>query len=191
MTSLFHRHFGVRKRCVLAASFMLQAAFIAVAGVLVYGGASSGAPGHGRDDAATLPADPGFLWMDLFPIALLAFQASAKVIASRVLEFNDLPCVIITTLYADLVSDPSFFSAGLFGNGQRNRRLGGAVFYFFGAVMGGVAAGHSLGFSGGLYIAAGLQLAIAIAWLLWRDETEEEVEEERGEEESIAPGVFG
>ena len=168
---------------------------ITIAGVLVYRGHSSGAPGSSsiaslsaEDDVASLPADPGFPWTDLIPIALLAFQAAAKVIASRVLECGGLPCIVLTTLYADLVSDPSFFSAGLFGNSQRNRRLGSAMIYFVGAMIGGVAASQSIGFSGALYIAATLQFAIAIAWLFWR------VEQKSGsddEEDSIAPGMFG
>ena len=139
-------------------------------------------------DFATLPADPGFPWADLIPIALLAFQAAAKVIASRVLDCGGLPCIVLTTLYADLISDPSFFSAGLFGNSQRNRRLGSAMIYFVGATIGGVAASHPIGFSGGLYIAAGLQFAVAIAWLLWRVEQKAECDDE---EDSIAPGMFG
>ena len=131
-------------------------------------------------------ADPGFPWIDLVPIALLAFQAAAKVIASRVLEYGGLPCVVLTSLYADLVSDPSFFSAGLFGNAPRNRKISGALVYFVGAVLGGVAAATAIGFLGGLYIAAGLQLATAIAWLFWRaDEPEDE------DEEGVAPGSFG
>jgi uncharacterized membrane protein YoaK (UPF0700 family) len=195
VTGIFHRRLGERKRWVLATSFFVQAVFITVAGVLVYRGHSSGAPGsnamvspNGKDWFATLPADPGFPWTDLIPIALLAFQASAKVIASRVLECGGLPCIVLTTLYADLVSDPSFFSAGLFGNSQRNRRLSSAMIYFVGATIGGVAASHSIGFSGGLYIAAGLQFATAIAWLFWRVEQKSAGDDE---EDSIAPGIFG
>lgn len=150
--------------------------------MLVYRGNSSGSPGSER-----IPANPGFPKTDFIPIALLAFQAAAKVIASRVLDCGGLPCVVLTSLYADLVSDPSFFSAGLFGNAQRNRRLGGAVFYFFGAVLGGVAAATAIGFSGGLFVAAGLQIATAILFLLWRAE-KSEVDED---EEDIAPGSFG
>jgi hypothetical protein len=153
-----------------------------VSGILVHQSHSSGAPGP-----EFIPEDPGFPWIDLIPIALLAFQAAAKVIASRVLECGALPCIVLTTLYADLVSDPSFFSAGLFGNAQRNRRVSGALVYFVGAVLGGVAAATSIGFFGGLYIAAGLQVATAIAWLLWSADEPEEGEDEEG----VAPGSFG
>ena len=179
-TASFHRKFGGRKRWVLAASFTLQAIFIAIAGVLVYRGNSSGSPGSELTLFRTtrLPADPGFPWTDLIPIALLAFQAAGKIIASRVLEFGGLPSIVLTALFADLVSDPSFFNAGLLGNAQRNRRLGGAAFYFMGAVVGGVAAKYSekVGFSGGLFIAAALQMATVAAWLMWRREKQEDGE---------------
>ena len=96
------------------------------------------------------------------------------------LSLGALPCVVLTTLYADLVSDPGLFSAGLFGNVQRNRRLGGAISYFIGAVLGGVAASHSVGFSGALFIAAGLQLLTVIAWLIWR--VDEDQDQDDGDE---------
>lgn len=137
-------------------------------------GHSSGAPTSHNDptlEIAASTADPGFPWTDLIPIALLAFQAAAKVIASRVLQQGGLPCIVLTTLYTDLISDPNFFSAGLFGNAQRNRRFGGAAFYFIGAVLGGVAAAsNSFGFSGALFVAAGIQMLTAVTWLLWRAE---------------------
>ena len=181
MTAYFHRTFGDRRRWVLFSSFLVQSLLILVAGVLVHRTHASGAPDPQSE------TDPGFPWLDLLPISVLAFQAAAKVIASRALEYGALPCIVLTTLYADLVSDPSFFSAGLFGNAQRNRRVSGAAFYFVGAVLGGAAAATTVGFLGGLYIAAGLQAGTAIAWLLWRvDETE--VDED---EEGVAPGSFG
>jgi hypothetical protein len=179
-TASFHRRFGEHKRWVLAASFALQAIFIVIAGVLVYRGNSSGFPGSELTPSrtTTLSADPGFPWTDLIPISLLAFQAAGKIIASRVLGLGGLPSIVLTALFADLVSDPSFFSAGLLGNAQRNRRLGGATFYFVGAVVGGVAAKYSekVGFSGGLFIAAGFQMATVAAWLMWRREKREDGE---------------
>lgn len=116
--------------------------------------------------------------MDLVPIGLLSFQAAGKVIASRMLQFNGMPCVVLTTLYSDLISDPGLFTAGLFSNVQRNRRAGGAISYFVGAVIGGVAAGHAIGFSGGLWVAAIIHIIISIVWMLWWSEADEEGDEE-------------
>lgn len=96
-------------------------------------------------------------------------------VASRVLSFNALACVVLTTLYNDLMSDPGLLTAGLTANVGRNRRLGGAAFYFGGAVAGGAAARSTLGLSGMLWIAGGIKLAIVAAWLLWRaDKSSEE-----------------
>ena len=177
-TASFHRTFGERKRWVLAFSFTLQAVFILISAILVKQRFSSGSPSSGERFLFMLPADPGFPLADLIPIGLLSFQAAAKVIASRMLECNSLPVVVLTTLYADLVSDPSLFSGGLFNHSQRNRRAGGVVFYFTGAVVGGVAASHAIGFGGGLLIAAAIQLATAVVWLLWRHESEGNSNEE-------------
>jgi hypothetical protein len=108
--------------------------------------------------------------MDLVSIGLLSFQAAGKVVASRVLGFNALPSVVLTTLYNDLASDPALFTAGLMGNVQRNRRFGGLVFYVSGALIGGVFARSSLGFAGALWFTAGIKVMIVIGWLSWREE---------------------
>ncbi len=176
--SLFHRKFGERKRWVLATSFLVQGALILVSAELVSGGHSSGSPGSGgRLLLLGLPADPGFPWADLLPIGLLSFQSAGKVITSRMLEYNGMPCVVLTTLFSDLISDPGLFTAGLTSNAPRNRRAGGAIFYFGGAVVGGACASHPFGFSGGLYVAGGIHILLAVTWLLWRAEPEDKSSE--------------
>ncbi|KAK5174057.1 uncharacterized protein LTR77_001137 [Saxophila tyrrhenica] len=180
LIATFHRAFGDRKRWVFAVSFLFQGILVVISAVLVSRGSSSGSPGSNDPGALmAIPADPGFRWADLIPIGLLSFQAAGKVVASRMLDYNAMPCVVLTTLYTDLASDPGLFTAGLTGNVNRNRRAGGAVFYFLGAVVGGAAAAHSIGFSGALWIAAGVHLGIVICWMLWRAE-----EEGKGEEEA-------
>lgn len=176
-----HRWLGETKRWVLSLSFLLQAVLIAVAAVMVKRGHSSGSPAGGGKVVSNVngeldlgvnavPEDPGFPWTDLIPIALLSFQASGKVVASRVTSQTGLPVVVLTTLYNDLISDPALFTAGLMGNIQRNRKVGGLVLYFCGAVVGGVTASRSLGFSGGLAVACAIQLGVAIAWAVWFEE---------------------
>lgn len=113
-----------------------------------------------------------FPW-DLLPITLLSFQASGKVVASRVLQQSQLPTIVISVLYTDLVSDPSFFSGGLLGNASRNRRVGGVVFYFAGAVLGGVFASSRFGFAGALWVAACVKAGIMMAWVVWRERGED------------------
>ena len=174
----FHRNFGERRRWVLALSFILQAILILVSAYLVHIGRSSDSPPTERKPHfLRLPEDPGFPWFDLIPIGLLSFQAAGKVVASRALQYDDLPCVVLTTLYTDLISDPGLLSAGLFSNVQRNRKAGGVAFYFAGAVVGGIAARNSIRFSGALWIAAGIQLSMAALWMIWRAEGEDFDEE--------------
>lgn len=171
LLSTLHR-VGPRRRWVLATSFLIQTICIGVSADLVRNGYSSGSPAEGDDSIAgsTLPRDPGFPWTDLIPVALLAFQAAGKVVASRALEYNPLTAVVLTTLYADMVSDPRFLTAGLMSNGPRNRKLAAVALYFAGAVLGGVAASSSIKFTGGLIIATAIQLAMALAWLVWRSD---------------------
>lgn len=147
----------------------MQAAMIAISAHLVQIGHSSGSP-----IISGFPADPGFPWLDLIPISLLSFQAAGKVVASRVLQYNALPSVVLTILYNDLVSDPGLLTGGLMGNVGRNRRLGGLVSYVGGAVAGGAIVKSSAGFSGLLWTAAALKLVITLSWLLWRAEANKE-----------------
>ena len=165
---------------------MLVTAFAAV---LVHSGSSSESPVRPGEPTAPasatmmlggIPRDLGFPSMDLVAIGLLSFQAAGKVVASRVLGFNALPSVVLTTLYNDLASDPALFTAGLMGNVQRNRRFGGLVFYIFGALLGGVFARSSVGFAGALWFTAGIKVLIVVAWLMWREEEEKERDGEQG-----------
>ena len=203
LLSALHRALGPRKRWVLAASSLFQALLIALSALLVKLEKSSGSPvgggkgeaGGGSDNhrllfagtaaaaaaALGLPADPGFPWLDLVPIALLSFQASGKVVASRMTGHIGLPVVVLTTLYNDLIADPSLFSfsLGLAGNLQRNRKFGGLLLYFVGAGVGGWAARSPIGFSGGLGVAGAVQVLVAVAWGIWVGEKEEEGNDDR------------
>ncbi|KAK5132728.1 hypothetical protein LTR08_008694 [Meristemomyces frigidus] len=180
LTCTFHRSCGPKKRWVLATSFLFQAVLIAVSACLVSGGATSDSPAKKPSPSSMygLPADPGFPWLDLLPISLLSFQAAGKLVASRMVEMNALPTVVLTTLYHDLITDPALLSAGLLGNVGRNRRLGALVWYFGGAVAGGAFARSSLGFGGLLWTAAGVKLGMVCAWLLWREDCEKGDEED-------------
>lgn len=172
--TLLHRRLGPRKRYVFALSAGLQAVLIAISAVLVQQGHSSGSPVSGGEKSLSLslPKDPGFPWLDLLPIALLSFQAAGKVVASRMTSQIGLPVVVLTTLYNDLIADPSLFSAGLRGDIQRNRKLSGLVLYFCGAAVGGVAARGDLGFSGLLVVACGIQAIVAAGWAVWYEDSE-------------------
>ncbi|KAK5118858.1 hypothetical protein LTR62_000067 [Meristemomyces frigidus] len=168
----FHRAAGQTKRWVFAFSFLLQAIVTTGAAILVGSRSVSGSPVSPPGILTALPKDPGFPWADLIPIALLAFQASGKVCASRMVGFNALPTVVLTTLYSDFMGDPKLFF-GLTANPMRNRRLMGVLFYFGGAVAAGQLVKSNVGFAGLLYIAAAVKLVVVIAWVLWPAEKAE------------------
>jgi len=156
--STYHRHYGPLKRWVLLSSFLLQTILILITAIL----ATTGVVAKDRVGASTFP------WSDLCPIALLAFQSAGQVVASRVLKYNSMPTVVLTSLYCDLMSDPHLFTAGLFDDADRNRRAGGAIVLFAGASIGAALSKTSVGFGGIMWIASGLKAIMVLAWLLWK-----------------------
>ena len=111
-------------------------------------------------------------WSELCPIALLAFQSAGQVIASRVLKYNALPTVVLTSLISDLISDPHLFTAGLLENPDRNRKAMALVLSFVGATVAGALVKTSVGYGGALWVATGVKGAMVIAWLIWSPEKE-------------------
>ncbi|KAK5952663.1 hypothetical protein OHC33_006255 [Knufia fluminis] len=100
-------------RWKLMLSFLIQAICIAVAAVLAQrhivsnqkiSDTSQFSSGNERNPAGA----PNYL--DLLPIALLAFEAAGQVCLSRVLSFADLPTIVISTLYHDHIADSLFLS---------------------------------------------------------------------------------
>jgi len=179
--SSLHRLLSPRKRWVLMLSFTIQATFILISAVMIKSGNASDSPVKEKPSKPnflnTIPADPGFPWIDLVPIGLLSFQGAGKVVASRVLQYTALPTVVLTTLYNDLMSDPGLLTDGLLHNSQRNRRIGGVVFFFSGAVLGGVFVSSAFGFAGALWVAAAVKGGIVCAWFVWKEEVENEDED--------------
>lgn len=47
------------------------------------------------------------------------------------------------------------------------------VFYFAGAVLGGVFASSRFGFAGALWVAACVKAGIMMAWVVWRERGED------------------
>ncbi|TID22091.1 hypothetical protein E6O75_ATG10885 [Venturia nashicola] len=181
--STLHRTLTPRKRYVLILSFTIQTSLIIISALLIQSGCASDSspkkpvdtpPDHDHQIEGTQNLGPTHFPFDLLPITLLSFQASATVIASRVLAYAQLPTIVISTLYADLVSDPSFFSGGLVGNTPRNRRAGGVAFYFVGAVLGGVFASRREGFEGALWVAALVKGVVGLTWVGWWEERGED-----------------
>ncbi|KAM0078935.1 hypothetical protein ACKRZS_008803 [Fusarium odoratissimum] len=170
--SSFHRFFGPQKRWVLITSFLIQALLTGLVAILATTGAVYNHP-HGRE---TVHEDGWIIErvQDSFPatdyaaIIILAFQSAGQIVASRVLKYNAMPTIVLTSLYCDMMSDAKLFTAPINDNADRNRRATGAVLLFAGAVSGGFLSKSWVGFAGALWIAAFLKLCITFSWVLWK-----------------------
>lgn len=111
----------------------------------------------------------GGSFLQLIPLALIAFQAAGQMAASRLLAFNEIPTTVLTSLYYDLASDPGILDP-VSENVKRNRRFVAVVGVIAGAVAGGWLARGTGGISVALWIAAGTKFCIACMWWVWRSE---------------------
>ncbi|OAG45102.1 hypothetical protein AYO21_00450 [Fonsecaea monophora] len=170
--SRWHRYLSPLKRWVIASSFFVQTALMILTAALISGGVVS------KNQETTESGGGGgrgtFPWRELCPIALLAFQSAGQIVASRVLKYNALPTVVLTSLFCDLMGDPGLFTAGLLEDPDRNRRALGAVLLFAGAAVSGALIKTSVGYDGALWVATGVKGAMVLAWLVWRPRRQQE-----------------
>lgn len=153
----YHRNLSPRKRWVLVSSFLIQLGLMLVAALMV----TLGPP--------TSRQMPFNMWIGI-PIALIAFQAGGQAVISRVLQYNGLTTVVLTSNYCDLFSDPKLFTSGLRENPERNRRTAAPILLLAGAVVGGVWAHSSVGLAGALWSAVVLKTIVTLAWVFWAAE---------------------
>ena len=181
------------RRSVLVSSFFLQSVFVAIAATLVTlnlvsnlpfrtGNFSSGTvrTSDGNYDSITNDA---LLWTDLVPIALLAFQAAGQAALSRALGMNELPTIVLSTIYYDFMSevtqilphdegDSRWERLGreILWNEKRNRRFGSIAALFLGGLAGGFIFRSDAGMDAALWIACGLKFMVSFAWIIWPNE---------------------
>lgn len=108
----------------------------------------------------------GRLFLELIPIALLAFQSAGSITSSRALGYNEIPTVVLTSVYFDIASDHKIGVAPA-ENVKRNRRAGGVVMLLIGGIVGGWLSRSSGGMQAALWLAAGLKGCIGIGWWFW------------------------
>jgi uncharacterized membrane protein YoaK (UPF0700 family) len=154
--SRFHQQLTPGKRWVIVASYFLQLLLIALAALCVT---------FGKDTSN------GIHWQVLVPLALVAFQSSGQAVTSRVLKYNGLTSVVLTSNYCDLFSDPKILAAD---NVERNRRLAAPILLLIGAMFGGLWSHTEIGLKGALWTAVGLKSVAVVAWLFWKADRNEE-----------------
>lgn len=147
------------RRSTLILSFGLQTAAIIVAAAVVQAGIVSPKPENPR-----APIE----WIQILPITLLAFQAAGQICASRLLAFDEIPTVVLTTLLCDLLVDTELYTRPWSSNPKRNRRIAAFLALFTGAMTsGGLSKSNSMASS--LWLAAALKGAITLSWFVWRE----------------------
>ncbi|CAG8241132.1 unnamed protein product [Penicillium salamii] len=152
-----HRFLNPRRRSTMIISFGIQTIAILIAAILVQLGVILPKP---EDPRAPIE------WMQILPISLLSFQAGGQICASRILGFDEIPTVVVTTLLCDLLVDPKLTAKG---NPRRNRRIGAFLALFFGAMTAG-GLSKATGMASSLWFAMGLKLTITLGWFVWKRE---------------------
>ncbi|OQD95408.1 hypothetical protein PENSOL_c020G10289 [Penicillium solitum] len=158
--SIAMRSVGSLRRGTLFVSFFVQTILIIIAVALI----EADLIPHTSSDA-TLTGGP--LFLELIPIGLLAFQSAGGMTCSRALGYNEIPTVVLTSVYFDIASDPKITDKPN-TNVKRNRRVGGVVCLLIGAIVGGWLSRSSGGMQSALWMAAGLKFVAAIGWLFWK-----------------------
>lgn len=147
------------RRSTLILSFGLQTACLLVAASVVQAGIVSPKP---EDPRAPIE------WMQILPITLLAFQAAGQICASRLLAFDEIPTVVLTTLLCDLLVDTKLYTRPWSANPKRNRRIAAFLALFLGAMTaGGLSKTTSMASS--LWLAVGLKGSITLSWFVWKE----------------------
>lgn len=154
------RRVGPLRRGTLFISFLIQTILIVIAVAIIQ---TDLIPHSSSDMSLT----GGPLFLELIPIGLLAFQSAGAMTCSRSLGYNEIPTVVLTSVYFDIASDPKITDKPT-GNVKRNRRVGGVVFLLVGAIVGGWLSRSSGGMQSALWMAAGIKLVAAVAWLFWK-----------------------
>jgi hypothetical protein len=171
-------------------SFFIQTVFIVIAAVLVTLNRVSDRPFQpgtfsSGTDASHPEARTKTNFLDLAPIAFLAFQAAGQVCFSRTLGVFELPTIVLSTLYHDITADLYGMrqvwksSTGLLDflwvqYRRQEKRLASVIALFVGAVVGSEMFKSRAGMSGTLWIASGLKFAVAGMFILWRKDASEE-----------------
>ena len=155
--SNFSRYMGPLRRSTLITSFLFQTMIVFITAAVIQGGVVDGSLGTITHDID---------WWELLPIALLSFQAAGQIVESRALNLSEIPTVVVTSMMHDIVADPHLL-APLGSNVKRNRRAGAFAAILVGAIAGGFISESTRRMQIPLWIAGGLKLTIACAWVIW------------------------
>ena len=150
------RYLNPLQRSTIIITLLLQALLTAISATL--------------STTRVVPPGAGDLIPDNFivlvPLILLSIQSAGQCVLSRFLGYNELPSIVLTSAYCDLVMDEKVFS-GVTTNSKRNRRVLSMVLFISGAILGGfMTEKGDIGPT--LWAVAGLKTLMALVWLGWK-----------------------
>ncbi|OOF92862.1 hypothetical protein ASPCADRAFT_210109 [Aspergillus carbonarius ITEM 5010] len=156
--SRINGYLGPKRRGTLVTAFLLQVVLLVISAALIQSHAITG-------DLADAHATPYVThWDQEAIIVLLSMQSAGQTVASRVLGYNEVPTVVITSLLCDLMMDPKVF---MLRNEKRDRRIAAFVLTLVGAIAGGWISRATGNVWPALWIIAGLKFFMAVALSFW------------------------
>lgn len=105
-------------------------------------------------------------WRSEIPIALLSFQSSGQIVASRTLRLAEIPTFMLTVIMHDLSTDPKIMSP-LQENVKRNRRLFALLGILVGAIVSSFISQATGRIQDPLWFAGAIKVVITLAWMTW------------------------
>lgn len=157
---------GPLLRRTLGLSFLSQSLCIFIAAALVQAGVVPNSH-YTSEIEVTSGGTTDSHFIELLPLALLAFQSGGQMITSRLMGFNEVPTTVLTSVYCDLISDAKILDP-IRENVKRNRRVCAVLCILVGGICGGWLARSNAGMSAALWVSGVIKLAISIAWSLWK-----------------------
>ncbi|GLA96455.1 hypothetical protein AtubIFM57143_003921 [Aspergillus tubingensis] len=156
--SRINNFLGPKRRGTLVACFLLQVVLVIIAAALSQSHVIAGdlADAHSTTFVTH--------WSQEAVIVLLSMQSAGQTVASRVLGYNEVPTVVITSLLCDLMMDPKLF---LLRNEKRDRRVIAFILTLVGAIAGGWISKATGNIWAALWIIAGLKFFMSVALSFW------------------------
>ena len=148
---------GPLRRGTLVLSFLVQSGIIILIAALMSAGVINGDLSNFKDDMD---------WHSEIPIALLSFQSSGQIVASRTLALSEIPTFMLTVILHDLCTDPEILSPPR-ANVKRNRRLIAVLGILVGSIVSSFVSQATKRVQVPLWMAGSVKAGITLAWMVW------------------------
>jgi uncharacterized membrane protein YoaK (UPF0700 family) len=154
--SIVSRKLGELKRSTICYSLAVQAVICVAAAIMVE---TNVVP---RGAGEMLPKN----CIVLIPLSLLSFQSAGQIVISRYLAYVEIPTIVLTNAYCDLLMDPMLFFAPITQDVERNRRALSALTMLAGAALGAFFTRDG-STAMALWVVAAGKIVLVGVWLVW------------------------